>query len=231
MDIAPHDRNSYFKLVALIVDIAYTVIQKFLKVKVLLSDSFETFLNKEKHKLVHMYETAHCCECNSGKIVGKRMISRKQLLMFYTLDDSKRTHNHIKRVRGKLSQTCICQYSAKPVNVQLVDITIANYIIQKCTKNKEGIEDFIEQIKDIRNDVFHLSDIQKITNEDFSSKWTTLEYSILKIAEIVDTPYAEEIEKRIKQIEKLTFIPDYLLKYEILCRDYWEQKYAEFEVK
>ncbi|CAG2205543.1 unnamed protein product [Mytilus edulis] len=61
--MAPQEKINYFKLVALIADIACLVIWKYIREKILGKDSFETFLNKENHTLVHLYETLPCCEC------------------------------------------------------------------------------------------------------------------------------------------------------------------------
>ncbi|CAC5393328.1 unnamed protein product [Mytilus coruscus] len=226
------DKTNYFKLVALTVNIAYNVIWKYISERILDSLSFESFLNlkKEKHKLVHVYETKDCCECLSEKINGQRLISRKQLLLLYNSDETQQIKSHIKYIGGKMSQTCICNYSAiEKINVKIVDITLANHIIQQCGKHELGVTNWIEQIKDVRNEIFHLSDIQKLTDERFSRKWTKLEGSILGIAQLIDTHYAEQIKRNILQTKTLSFIPDYMLKYEILCRDYWKHKCAEFE--
>ncbi|XP_076085190.1 uncharacterized protein LOC143056004 [Mytilus galloprovincialis] len=223
-------RNNYFKLVALIVDVAYLVISKYIKEKILGPDSFETFLNKEKHKLVHIYETSQCCECRIPSIKKEKLISRKQLLILYKSDERNQIRDHKKYARNKLTQICICEYSAKAqIDVRVVDITLANYIIQKCGKHALGIDNWIEQIKDVRNEIFHLSDIQEMTDQMFGIKWTKLEGSIMGIAKEISSDYANEAEKHIMQTQKLTIIGDYMLKYEIICRDYWRNKCAEFE--
>ncbi|XP_071147090.1 uncharacterized protein [Mytilus edulis] len=223
-------RNNYFKLVALIVDVAYLVISKYIKEKILGPDSFETFLTKEKHKLVHIYETSQCCECTIPSINKEKLITRKQLLILYISDKGNQIRDHKRYTRGKLTQICICEYSAKAhIDVRVVDITLANYIIQKCGKHALGIDNWIEQIKDVRNEIFHLSDIQELTDDEFNRKWTTLEGSIMGIAKVISSACAEETEKNIMQAKKLTIIDDYMLKYEIVCRDYWRNKCAEFE--
>lgn len=87
--MAPHDRDKYFRLVAIVADIAFNVILKYIKERILGSDSFETFLKKERHKFVHVYETSKCCECNSEKVTKERLISRKQLLVLFQSDEMK----------------------------------------------------------------------------------------------------------------------------------------------
>ncbi|CAG2257348.1 TN [Mytilus edulis] len=230
IDMTQQHRNNYFKLVALIVDVAYLVISKYIKEKILGPDSFETFLNKEKHKLVHIYETSQCCECRIPSIKKEKLISRKQLLILYKSDEGNQIRDHKKYAKNKLTQICICEYSAKAhIDVRVVDITLANYIIQKCGKHALGIDNWIEQIKDVRNEIFHLSDIQEMTDQIFGIKWTKLEGSIMGIAKEISSDYADEAEKHIMQTQKLTIIGDYMLKYEIICRDYWRNKCAEFE--
>ncbi|VDI17505.1 Hypothetical predicted protein [Mytilus galloprovincialis] len=228
--MAPQEKDNYFKLVALIVDIACCVIWKYIKEKILGPDSFETFLNKERHKLIHIYETCECCECMLGKITGERLISRKQLLILYKSEDRKKISAHKKYARGKLTNICICNYSAiANIDVKVVDITLAYYIIKKCGKNEQGIDNWIEQIKDVRNEIFHLSDIQAITDDMFSRKWTKLKGAIEGIAKMIKNTYGEETERKIIRTRNLTIIGGCMLKYEILCRDYWRNKCAEFE--
>ncbi|CAG2217848.1 unnamed protein product [Mytilus edulis] len=225
-------RNNYFKLVAVIVDVAYLVISKYIKEKILGSDSFESFLNKEKHKLVHIYETSPCCECRILSINGEKLISKKQLHMLYKSDEGNQIHDHKEYTGNKLTRICICKYSAKAhIDVRVVDITLANYIIQKCGKHALGIDNWIEQIKDVRNEIFHLSDIQEMTNDIFDRKWSKLEGSIMGIAKVIGSAYPVETEQMIMQTKKLTIVDDYMLKYEIICRDYWRNKCTEFEVR
>ncbi|VDI36289.1 Hypothetical predicted protein, partial [Mytilus galloprovincialis] len=223
-------RNNYFKLVAVIVDVAYLVISKYIKEKILGSDSFESFLNKEKHKLVHIYETSPCCECRILSINGEKLISKKQLHMLYKSDEGNQIRDHKEYTGSKLTRICICKYSAKAhIDVRVVDITLANYIIQKCGKQGLGIDNWIEQIKDVRNEIFHRSDIQEMTNDIFDRKWSKLEGSIMGIAKEIGSAYPVEIEQMIMQTKKLTIVDDYMLKYEIICRDYWRNKCIEFE--
>lgn len=53
------------------------------------------------------------------------------------------------------------------------------------------------KIKDVRNEIFHLSDTQEITDDKFNRKWIQLQGSILGIAELIDSAYAVEIERKI----------------------------------
>ncbi|CAC5426321.1 unnamed protein product [Mytilus coruscus] len=225
-------RNNYFKLVAVIVDFAFIVIWKYIREKILGPNSFVTFLNKEKHKLVHTHETSQCCECMIEQIPGEKLISRKQLLILYKSDERNQIHDHKKYTGNKLIKICICKYSAKEnIDVGVLDITLANYIIQKCGKHELGIDNWIEQIKDVRNEIFHLSDIQEMTDQVFSRRWSKLEGSIMGIAKVIGNAYAVETEQNIMQTKNLTIVGDYMLKYEIICRDYWRNKCAEFEVR
>ncbi|CAG2207038.1 unnamed protein product [Mytilus edulis] len=201
------------------------------KENILGKDSFETFLNKKKHTLVHLYETLPCCECIvSKKINGERLVSRKQFLVLYKSIDRNKVYYHNKYACRKLTQICTCNYSANDnVDVKVVDIILANYIIKRCGKREQGVDNWIEQIKDVRNKIFHLSDIQKITDHKFNRIWTQLEGSILGIANLMGSVYVDEIEKKILQTKEHIFISSYMLKYEKLCCDYWRNKCAEFE--
>lgn len=231
------ERTNYFKLVALIVDIVSPVISTYIRKNILDSSSFESFLNllKEKHKLIHVFETLKCCECVSEMIKGEKLISKKQLLVMYKSDESKLVRHHQKYVGGKVVQICICKYIAiENIDVKIIDITLANYIILKCGKQELGIDNWMKQIQEVRNEIFHTSDIQEITDDKFNRKWETLKGSILGIASLINSEFEKETEENICQTKKVTIIPDSMssmLKNEILCRDYWKQKCAEFEVR
>ncbi|CAC5363156.1 unnamed protein product [Mytilus coruscus] len=230
--MATQDSDNYFKIVALIVEIACSVIWKYMKQNVFGSTSFESFLNlkKVKHKLVHVYEQRECCDCVSDKIKGERLIAKQQLLVLYKSDETKQIQSHKKYVRGKVTKICICNYYAKEnIDVKVVDITLANYIIQKCGKGEKGLDNWMKQIQELRNEIFHLSDIKELKDDEFIRKWEILQGSILGIANLIDKEYVEETKKKIIHTKQLAVISEYMLNYEILCRDYWKNKCAEFE--
>lgn len=229
--MAPREKKNYFKLVTLVVDIACLVIWDYIRTRILRHNSFETFLNKQKHNLVHVFETSKCCQC-SGEITKERLITRKQLLTLYKSDERNNIEDHKKYDGKKIIQICICNYSAiANIDVRVVDNTLANYIIQRCGQQELKVDNWIKQIKDVRNKIFHLSDIQEITKANFKRKWTKLEGSILGIANVVGRAYADITNKRILQIKKITTIAENLFKYEKLCSEYWKNKCAEFEVR
>ncbi|XP_076085677.1 uncharacterized protein LOC143056485 isoform X3 [Mytilus galloprovincialis] len=225
-------KDNYFKIVVLIVETACSVIWNYMKQNILGSLSFESFLNlKEvKHKLVHVYEKRECCECGSDKIIGERLIAKQQLLVLYETDETKRIQSHKEYSHGKVIKVCICNYHAKQnIDIEVLDITLANYIIKRCGKGEKGLNTWMTQIKDLRNEIFHLSDIKELKDDEFKNKWKIIEGSILGIANLIDKEYAEETKLMIIRTNQLTFIPAYMFNYEILCRDYWKTKCAEFE--
>lgn len=228
------EKNNYFKLVALIVDISYHVIWKYFSEKIVGENTFTFFLNRKeiKHSLVHAYETSKCCECFVEQVNRERLISKKQLLLLYTSDETKLIRGHQQSQSQKQNQICICNYFAiDSIDVNVIDITLANCIIKIFGIQEKGLDNWMKQIKDVRNEIFHLSDTRNITDEKFNRKWAKLEGSILGIAKLIDSTYAEETLKRIRETKTLIIIPDCMLKYEILCREYWRQKCTEFEVR
>lgn len=222
---------NYFKLVALIADTACFVIWKFIEEKILAPNSFETFLNREKHRLIHIYETSECCECQTGKINRERLISKMQLLLLYKSDETKRNRKHSTYLEGRLIQTCICNYSAiRNVDVKVVDISLAYCLIEKFGKPEFGVDHCIEHIQNVKNELVHRSDEQKITNEQFDRQWSKLEVAILEIANAIGSSYEWETRQRILRTKNHIIKNNYMLKYEMVCRDYWREKCAEFEV-
>ena len=87
------------------------------------------------------------------------------------------------------------------------------------------------QIQDLRNEIFHLSDIKELKDEEFKNKWKIIEGSILGIANLIDKEYAVKTKLRINSIKQLAVIPASMFNDEILCRDYWKMKCAEFQVR
>ncbi|XP_063410710.1 uncharacterized protein LOC134693739 [Mytilus trossulus] len=232
IDMVSTEKTNYCKLVALLVDTACHVIWTYMRKQILGSSSFESFLNmiEEKHKLIHAYETNECCKCVFELIKGSKLISRKQLLILYKSDVSKQIKNHAKYIDGKVVRVCTCNYVAiKDIDVKTIDITLASHIILKCGKQELGLHNWITQIKEVRNEIFHISDMQTVSDNKFNRKWEKVKGSILGIAQLINCKFAEITKKKIQQTKTITCIPDYMLKYEILCRDYWRNKCAEFE--
>ncbi|CAG2244526.1 unnamed protein product [Mytilus edulis] len=118
---------------------------------------------------------------------------------------------------------------AKKIDIRVLDITLASFLIEKCGKHHLGIYVWIEQIKDVRNEIFTLSDIHEITDQKLSRTWRKLEGSILGIANVTGSACVVETKKHIMQTKKLTIASDYMLKYEIISGDYWRNKCAKFE--
>lgn len=178
-----------------------------------------------------MYETSQCCECVSEKISGEKLISRKQLLILYDSDERRQIRDHKKYSCGKLTQICMCKYSAKlNVDIKDLDIVLANRLIKKCGKHELGIDNWIAQIMEVRNEIFHLSDMQQITETKYQRYCKRLEGSIMGVAMSIDSVYAEETWNQILQTKQLTIVSNYMLKSEIIHRDYWVNKCAELEV-
>lgn len=214
-------------------DVSHFVLWKYIEEKVLGSHSFESYLNnpQTKHKIFHIYKNILCCECNLTKMEGEKIISEKQFQMLYKCDEKKSIANHKKYIRVKVTQTCICCYSAvKNVSVRVLDITLAKVLIKRCGKQALGLEMWMGKITEIRNEIFHLSDIQEMADDKFNRRWQQLEGSIMGIANLLQNNLPKDIQVKIKNIKRLVVISDQVLKHERLCRDYWKYKCAELEV-
>lgn len=189
-------RTNYFRLVALVTDIACHVIQTYIREKILGSSSFESFLNlkRVKHKLFHLYEARTCCECLSDFIKGEKIISVKQFLLLYKSDESKHIQSRSKYVRG----ICICKYIAiENIDIKSIGLPLAYYIILKCGKLQVGLDMWMRQIEEVRNELFHQSDIQELTDDKLSMKWEKVKGSSLEIAKLINSTFAVETSKKI----------------------------------
>lgn len=214
-------------------EVSYFVLWTYIEEKVLGSDNLESYLNtiKTKHSIYHTYSKIQCCKCETTKNVAEKLISKKQFQMLYECDENKSLSVHEKFVKGRLVQKCICCYSAvQNVNVRIFDITLANILIKTCGMHPPGLDMWMRTITEIRNEIFHLSDIQEMTDHKFNLIWQKLEGSIMGIANLLQKNQPNDIQREIEIVKRLEVFSDQELKYERLCRDYWNCKCAEFEV-
>ncbi|XP_076086401.1 uncharacterized protein LOC143057057 [Mytilus galloprovincialis] len=92
-----------------------------------------------------------------------------------------------------------------------------------------GLDDWMKTITEFRNEIFHLSDIQEMTDHKFNFIWKGLEGSIMGIANLLPNNQPNGIQRKIEIVKLLEVFSDQEVKNERLCRDYWKCKCAEFE--
>lgn len=226
-------------------EIACNVIKEFIEKKVLRGDEFQSFLNqiRIKEPFFHFFQTLPCCECKPPERQNRNetKCTFKQFMVLYKEDNSRENRNHIKYFRGKKSQICICKYVGKEdIKVSDIDISMAVYVVKVDNYHNNNmlcddveVINWLQQITYVRNELFHLSDIKKMTLEDFKRKWETLSVCVIGIAmKIEPKTYAMEVRKKINDIAFTTVsLNMFAIPYEILCRKYWESvKSIEFEV-
>lgn len=234
VDSKPSSQRNYHRLVSLIVDVSQFVLWKYIEDQELGSGNFESYLNTvgTKHTIFHLYKNILCCKCKMKKIVKEKIISEKQFTMLYRRDVEQSVREHKKYSGEKLFQTCICCYSAvQNVNLRVLDITLAKILINKCGKPAPlGLDVWLSTITEIRNEIFHLSDRQEMTDDKFHRNWQKLEGSIIGIANLVQNDLPKDIRGKIENVKQLVVFSDQELKNERLCRDYWMYKCSTFEV-
>ncbi|CAG2214137.1 unnamed protein product [Mytilus edulis] len=139
--------DNFHRLVAFVVKIAGDVSRKYFESCILKSDTFEIYLGKHIHEILHLHEGHPCCNCkqncmscpNYKKSCGKRfsnvckcnpVLTEKQILELFTYDRSSFVHKHV-NPKGKPKQRCVCAYKVKSsISLNSVDITLLCSIIK-----------------------------------------------------------------------------------------------------
>lgn len=70
--------------------------------------------------------------------------------------------NHASCLQENGSNLNICKYVAiENINIKVIDITLAYYIIRICGKPELALDNWMTQIKKVRNEKFHISNVRK----------------------------------------------------------------------
>lgn len=220
-------------MVLLIVDIAGLVIKDYIDKEILKDKPFKSFLNESitKHSLFHCYKgIVRCCECPPGvkKPNNSNNLTHKQLQNLYDKNDNNKNTSHT-IFKKKDKQECICSYTAKQkITIRDLDITLLNCVINAATTSM--VDQRVNQITNIRNEIFHFSDSQQVDSDYLIARWPLVAGSIMGISNKIGVTYAKNIRLKIEKIFRYQLKVNATVAYERLCTEYWETKCTEFEV-
>lgn len=165
---------------------AFDVMKLFFEVKILQNSKLEHFLNdnNNKHILFHLcFPKNPCCHCMKVCSAGpknRRCIIQNQFNMLYD-DTGLPNQHHERRTASKITQYCLCKYSAKcSLEVDKLDITLFCSIIKHVCPHKMNLV-FLESIKGVRNYLAH-SITYKLSQYDYEYNWEILENATLGFA-------------------------------------------------
>ncbi|XP_071141762.1 cell adhesion molecule DSCAML1-like [Mytilus edulis] len=208
-----------------------TVIHKYVKVCILKDLTFEDYRLKNDHKLVHQYFGLNI-KCCSEKFVppkknGPKKIKMNEFDILFKEDQTKSKHKNEKK-----NWKCCCVYVPNPIELSSMDITLTHSIIDIC---EEGLENHkyeisrMKQIKDKRNEIFHMSDSKSVDQKKFEEMWNNLSDSVQLIANKISKEEGENVQQQISVQKTLVRVSEDDMKQLQLYRYYWRDKCLECE--
>lgn len=222
-------RSKYCKIVLLIMEIAIAVIRKYITEQILNGNTFRSFLNEKtiKHALFHSVDRNQCCECSSKEFNSnndfKKNPGYQKLWKLYISNPKNINEDHRKY------KECLCKYAVEQTEIEVLDITMANCLIRVIsTTDCTDVLQRITQIVAIRNEIFHLSELQDLK---FETNWTAISAPIMGIANTIgkDNQYAQFVRLQIKELYNSTFKEVNASENGQLCIAYFNTKFDEFE--
>ncbi|XP_063429046.1 uncharacterized protein LOC134711942 isoform X2 [Mytilus trossulus] len=204
------DEENLCKLVLLIVNIAMNVIRKVISCKLLNSEeNFIIYLQNNMHMLFHAWHNnKKCCECHKNKYnYSESMLTGDQFrLMFNIGIQMNKEHKHANN--NKIY--CLNKISVREdASLDNLDLTLVNCLLI-CTCTPELVRDTVERcsildwtknIKDSRNEIFHLANSKCLPTEEFKHKWTKIEGAVCGLAGLVSSQYSDGIKEEIKTLK------------------------------
>lgn len=195
----------YLQLWAFTTGPAIDVMQMYFECNIIHKIKFETFLNNahNKHVLFHQFvPDISCCECNINSLASagkKGCLNKKQFDLLFDETSSPKL-NHEKIQGTKVTQYCLCKFSAKiSITVDCLDITLFNDMVRHCCPSKLNAL-WLKKVKDVRNFLAHVGNGQ-VVKSDFQTHWHSLEVVTLGFASEVGSKCIKLFTKDISQIK------------------------------
>lgn len=222
----------FYQIVTFLVEIAPKVVKRYFELFCLNGESFEEFLNANKHLLFHLHHNLRCCQCDSDH--NPKVTQYMSNLMFSTLfrhDSTSKVRSHLTKVNERVVQLCMCQWEPRPnLDVSILDLSLVNILMKTCFTSQFDANMWIKSILEVQNDIFHKSDLKSITLKDFESTWFQLDHAVVRLATLVSPQYNHEINHEATLLKDRDIKSKDKLNLENLCLEYWKLKCGDFEV-
>ncbi|CAC5390352.1 unnamed protein product [Mytilus coruscus] len=232
-DMEKEKEIKFHRLVAFLMDIPPDVIRKYILRKILLNgETFQEYLEKNKHTLYHLYESIICCMCRTNvQIKFSKVFSKEQFRILFKHHHEKINNSHTKRKGKRLVQNCICTLvPIDGIDVSVLDITLAKAILTNCEQTLHtGVSNWLEQIVKARNEIFHLTDLHPIDDNRYNYYWGMISSSVDGLSKLVGQEYNTFVKDKVEKLKLKFKISGIESAEERLCRDYWRDKCVKFE--
>lgn len=197
-------KEHFIRLLTFITGPATETLHLYFEIKVLKSLDFFIFLDNHKHILVHqLHQSTKCCECKTGDIKQISRLTPVQFDLLFETDERREINGH-KRTKGpEIIQICLCSISAKrTTTVDLMDISLMSAVLNSCCPpgSISGNPKWIKDIKETRNLIAH-SPSDKISKSEYVQKFTLIEKSVLKIADVIGPVFLKMTKENISSFK------------------------------
>lgn len=194
-----------------------SILSLFINIKVLNHESFEDFLNRFKHDIIHKWiPTTPCCLCPKRAQISfndRSVLVKPQIATMYEMNAPVSPGHQTTNPRGYITQYCIRNISAlHDVVTDDIDIGTVHCLLKTCADSVfMRVKTHIEVIRTIRNYLAHSTN-HKITNDDFNTKWEELEKAVLCIAAEIGPSHKLYEQKQIASLKSTDITTRELMK-------------------
>ncbi|CAC5400191.1 unnamed protein product [Mytilus coruscus] len=186
--------ENFVRMFMLLVEVAVGVIRAFLEDKIK-PDNFESFLQQHRHDLYHLcYNRGRCCSCGLSPTFPTQAVIRKaQLDILFVQRPGVNCSSN--------SRVCSCSYIATP-NIQLntIDITLCFAIINNFITLDKNQNDFLNDIRVVRNEISHFAHQHDITSVEFDRMWKKVIKASIHLATCINNTYSADIQDKIERL-------------------------------
>ena len=200
-----NDRIRYFRVLSVIVEVVAPMLRERLEnhFKGLGYSTLQIFLNEQHvlHTLFHLrFKTTRVCctdsiNCPNG---SNSPIVYNQWNLMYTAS-----------ARQKCGRLCFCKFTAKPVKLEDLDVTLTSLLLVECCLQSNEIK-IITFLREVKNNVSHNTD-GCIEHDEFDTLWPKI---VKKITQL-----DKDKEDDLVRIQKRSFDPGLCEKYKIELMD------------
>lgn len=192
--------ENFVRMFMILAEVAVGVIRAFLEDKIQ-PDNFETFLRKHKHDFYHLcYNRGRCCSCGLSPTLPTQAVLRKaQLDILFVQQPSVNCSSN--------SRFCCCSYIPTPsIQLDTIDITLYIAIINNFITLNQQQNDCLNDIRIIRNEIFHFGHQHDIDSAEFYRMWGTVTNASIHLAGCINHTYSADIQGTIERLRTRTIL-------------------------
>lgn len=193
--------ENFIRMFMLLREVAVGVTRTFLKDNIK-PNSFETFLQQNKHELYHLcYNRGRCCSCGLSPTFPRQAVIRKaQLDMLFVQQPVVNCSSN--------PRSCSCSYIAtQNIELDTIDITLCIAIINNLITLNQQQNDCLTEIRNVRNEISHFAHTDDIDGAEFYRMWGAVTNASIHLATYINHMYSADIQDKIERLRTRTISP------------------------